>query len=168
MIQLENTTGNISQINNNFNRTTRLQQNTTKSFLGKLKRVWRLGDEPTQHYDLTYLIRDHPRRNPRWSPRTLLLLLLLLFFSSSLSNPNSHSLKWNKTDLKISLPQQYNQKELVREKTKIPLQIHTKLPCANSPTSKGHNSLIRTRNHANSTALERSFHELRKYNWKYL
>ncbi|WMV20784.1 hypothetical protein MTR67_014169, partial [Solanum verrucosum] len=37
----------------------------------------------------------------------------------------------------------------------------------NCPTFKGHNSLIRTRNRANSVALERSFQGLSKHNWNY-
>ncbi|WMV47474.1 hypothetical protein MTR67_040859, partial [Solanum verrucosum] len=37
----------------------------------------------------------------------------------------------------------------------------------NCPTSKGHNSLIRTRNRANSVALKRSFQGLSKNIWKY-
>ncbi|WMV13985.1 hypothetical protein MTR67_007370, partial [Solanum verrucosum] len=41
------------------------------------------------------------------------------------------------------------------------------LPCANNPTSKGHSSLILTRNRAKSAALERSLQELSKHNWKY-
>ncbi|WMV58312.1 hypothetical protein MTR67_051697 [Solanum verrucosum] len=56
---------------------------------------------------------------------------------------------------------------MVRENPKIPLQIRTKLPCANSPTSKGHNSLIGTRNRANLAALERSLQEISKHNRKY-
>ncbi|WMV44441.1 hypothetical protein MTR67_037826, partial [Solanum verrucosum] len=38
---------------------------------------------------------------------------------------------------------------------------------ANCPTSKGHNSLIRSRNRANSAALERSFHEIFNHNLNY-
>ncbi|WMV34373.1 hypothetical protein MTR67_027758, partial [Solanum verrucosum] len=38
---------------------------------------------------------------------------------------------------------------------------------ANCPTSKGHNSLIRTRNRAKSTALERSFLGISKLNCNY-
>ncbi|WMV18426.1 hypothetical protein MTR67_011811, partial [Solanum verrucosum] len=38
---------------------------------------------------------------------------------------------------------------------------------SNSPTSKGYNLLIRTRNRANLTALERSFQEFSNHIWKY-
>ncbi|WMV59115.1 hypothetical protein MTR67_052500, partial [Solanum verrucosum] len=41
-------------------------------------------------------------------------------------------------------------------------------PYSNNPTSKGHNSLIRTRNRVNSAALERYFQEIAHHIWKYL
>ncbi|WMV57798.1 hypothetical protein MTR67_051183, partial [Solanum verrucosum] len=41
-------------------------------------------------------------------------------------------------------------------------------PYSNNPTSKRHNSLIRTRNRANSAALEISFQEIAYNIWKYL
>ncbi|WMV08392.1 hypothetical protein MTR67_001777, partial [Solanum verrucosum] len=37
----------------------------------------------------------------------------------------------------------------------------------NNPTSKGHKSLIQTRNQANSAALERSFQGLSRHNLKF-
>ncbi|WMV29343.1 hypothetical protein MTR67_022728, partial [Solanum verrucosum] len=40
-------------------------------------------------------------------------------------------------------------------------------PYSNNPTSKGHNSLIRTRNRANSAVLKRSFQELSNHICKY-
>ncbi|WMV45200.1 hypothetical protein MTR67_038585, partial [Solanum verrucosum] len=40
-------------------------------------------------------------------------------------------------------------------------------PYSNNPTFKGHNSLIRTRNHIKSVSLEISFQEISYHIWKY-
>ncbi|WMV46747.1 hypothetical protein MTR67_040132, partial [Solanum verrucosum] len=40
-------------------------------------------------------------------------------------------------------------------------------PYSNSPTSKGHNSLIRTRNCVNLAVLERSFQEISNHIWNF-
>ncbi|WMV25956.1 hypothetical protein MTR67_019341, partial [Solanum verrucosum] len=40
-------------------------------------------------------------------------------------------------------------------------------PYSNNPASKGHNSLIRTRNRVNLAELVRSFQELSNHIWNY-